>query len=500
MAGTYRAGEEKVRPGVYRRYTAQTTQGVAGAMTGVFAIPVHADFGPLRTVTTHTKFDTVKELYGEGGTVKGVQNLFKGGAVKVFVYRLGTEVSTETEKRGVCQTLELQDENRNENDKTIVILKTKYPTAISFTVDVKEKPANETKKQFCVYQGAVLKETLEYEVKEGADEAEILTELVNKQSAIFTAEKSVNEAVSLSNIAIVEVQSGSNPKVTVEDYDLAFAAFEAYKWNILVADTTSEAVQASLKAYMERIKENGAIGSCVVGGRIDTVKSTGTLEDADISDYKGMTFEERLNQAKSFNSEYFIYAGSGYVDEDGNRMDGYEAITMQAGIIGSTPSNQSVVHTVIPGAVDTMEVLRNEDYIKAIENGMLMLSPSEDGQVWFDSGVTTLTDLKENQDAGWKKIRRTMTRYEMFDRIDRTITPLIGKVNCDADGIANIVKVAKDVLNAMVREGKLKDGADFYEDSEYPMGEDNVHFIIAASDVDSLEKIYLNYQFSFTAE
>lgn len=497
MAGTYRAGEEKIRPGVYRRYTTQNRQGAAGAMTGVFAIPVHADFGPLRTVTTHTKFDTVKKLYGEGGTVKGVQNLFKGGAVKVFVYRLGTEVNTETETAGVCQTLEFQDESRNDDDKTIMILRTKYPTAISFTVDIKEKPVDKTKKQFIVYQGAVLKETLEYEALEGADEAEILTELINKESAIFTAEKSVNEAVSFSNISVVEIQTGSNPKVTIEDYNAAFTAFEAFKWNILVPDTTNADVQDILKIYMERIKENGAIGSCVVGGRIHDVENINGLEG---SDYKGMTFEERLKKAKAFNSEYFIYTGSGYADEDGNVMDDYEAVTMQAGIIGSTPCSQSIVHTVIPGAVDTLEALRNEDYIKAIENGMLMLSPSEDGQVWFDSGVTTLTDLKENQDAGWKKIRRTMTRYEMFDRIDRTITPLIGKVNCDADGIANIVKIAKDVLNAMVKEGKLKEGADFYEDAEYSRKDDNVHFIIAAYDVDSLEKIYLNYQFSFTAE
>lgn len=497
MAGTYRAGEEKIRPGVYRRYTTKNEQSVAGAMTGVFAIPVHADFGPLRTVTTHTKFDTVKELYGEGGTVKGVKNLFKGGAVKVFVYRLGTEVHTEDETAGVCQTLEFRDENRNGDDKTVMVLKTKYPTSISFTVDVKEKPADKTKKQFTVYQGAVLKETLEYEVLEGADEAEIFADLVNKESSFFKAEKSVNEAVVFSNISVVEIQTGSNPKVTIEDYNAAFTAFEAFKWNILVADTTDVDVQDTLKIYMERIKENGAIGSCVVGGRIKDVENTNGLES---SNYSGMTFEERLNKAKGFNSEYFIYIGSGYVDEDGNFIDDYESVTMQAGIIGSTPCSQSVVHTVIPGAVDTMEVLRNEDYIKAIENGMLMLSPSEDGQVWFDSGVNTLTSLKENQDSGWKKIRRTMTRYEMFDRIDRTITPLIGKVNCDADGIANIVKVAKDVLNEMVREGKLKDGANFYEDPEYPIGADNVHFIIAANDIDSLEKIYLNYQFSFNAE
>ena len=46
MGGTYQAGEEKVRPGVYRRYTTQDKKLVAGAMTGVFAIPVKADFGP----------------------------------------------------------------------------------------------------------------------------------------------------------------------------------------------------------------------------------------------------------------------------------------------------------------------------------------------------------------------------------------------------------------------------------------------------------------------
>lgn len=495
MAGTYRVGEEKVRPGVYRRYTTQNNQGVAGAMTGVFAIPVHADFGPLGTVTTHTKFDTVKELYGEGGTVKGVKNLFKGGAVKVFVYRLGTEVDTET--AGVCQTLGFQDENRTGDDKTVMILKTKYPTSLSFTVNVKEKPAEKTKKQFIVYQGAVLKETLEYEVLESVDEAQILSELINKESAFFTAEKAVNEAVVFSNISVAEIQSGSNPKVTIEDYNVAFTAFEAFKWNILVPDTTDTDVLDILKVYMERVKENGAIGSCVVGGRIKNVENAAGLEG---SNYSGMTFEERLKKAKGFNSEYFIYIGSGYVDEDGNSVDDYESVTMQAGIIGSTPCSQSIVHTVVPGAVDTMEVLRNEDYIKAIENGMLMLSPSEDGQVWFDSGVNTLTSLKENQDPGWKKIRRAMTRYEMFDRIDRTITPLIGKVNCDSDGIANIVKVAKDVLNEMVRERKLKDGADFYEDPEYPIGADCVHFIIAANDIDSLEKIYLNYQFNFTAE
>lgn len=469
MGGTYQAGEEKVRPGVYRRYTTQDKKLVAGAMTGVFAIPVKADFGPVGTVTIHTKQDSVKEMYGMGGTVKGALNLFEGGATKVHVYRLGTG--------GTTGKLEIMDAE----DAAAVTLETKYPSNIKFAVSLKQKLGSETKKELLVYQGAVLKEKFEYEVQAEGDEGQILTDIVNARSAVFHAVK-VAEGKKLAAVSQKEITPGTNPTVTNEDYSAALEAFEAYKWNILVTDTVDTAVHELLKAYMERLKNNGSIGSCVVG------------------EGSNVAFEDRIAHAKAFDSEYFIYTGSGYVDMEGNSVDGYEAVTMQAGIIGSTPSNRSVVHTVVPNAVDTLEVLKNEDYIQAIENGMLLLSPSEEGEVWFDSGVNTLTTLNENQDAGWKKIRRTMTRYEMFDRIDRTITPLVGRVNCDSDGISNVVKVAQDVLIAMVNEGKLMDGASFYEDPEQLHGPDNVHFIIEASDIDSLEKIYLNYQFSFSGE
>lgn len=469
MGGTYQAGEEKVRPGVYRRYSTEDKKLVAGAMTGVFAIPVKADFGPVGVVTIHTEQDTLKEMYGVGGTVKGATNLFEGGAAKVHVYRLGTG--------GTKGTLDLKDAE----DAAVVSLETKYPTDITFAVSLKQKLGSETKREFSVYQGAVLKEKFEYEVQADGDEGQILTEIINAKSAVFHAEKAAEDKKPVS-VVQQEITPGTNPTVTNAEYSAALEAFEAYKWNVLVTDTVDTAVHELLKAYMKRLKNNGSIGSCVVG------------EGSDVA------FEERMEHAKSFDSEYFIYAGSGYVDAEGNKVDGYEAVTIQAGIIGSTPSNKSVVHTVIPNAVDTLEVLKNEDYIHAIENGMLLLSPSEEGEVWFDSGVNTLTTLNENQDAGWKKIRRTMTRYEMFDRIDRTITPLVGKVNCDSDGISNVVKVAQDVLIAMVNEGKLMDGANFYEDPEQAHGPDNAHFIIEASDIDSLEKIYLNYKFSFSGE
>ena len=49
----------------------------------------------------------------------------------------------------------------------------------------------------------------------------------------------------------------------------------------------------------------------------------------------------------------------------------------------------------------------------------------------------------------------------------------------------------------MIQESKLSDG-DMYEDSENPRTNDSAYFIVRADDVDTLEKIYLAYQFRFT--
>lgn len=473
MSEIYQAGEAKKRPGVYGRYTTPTKKNIAEALTGVFAIPVKADFGPVGTVTVHTNKESVEELYGAGGTVKGAFHLFEGGASKVYLYRLGTD--------GTAGEVKLEDTEGKEQ----VHLTTKYVTNLQFNVTLSRKSSDSTKKEFAVYQETTLKEKLEFEAGENADEAANLIEAIQSNSSIFEAKRAEDQTAGICQLSDVnqkQITVGTNPNPEKEDYDKALEAFEPYKWNVLVLDITYKESRDFIKTAMDRMKEAGSIGICVVGDSADT------------------DFETRLEYAKELNSEYFVYTGSGYVDTEGNKIDGYEAVAMQAAVIGSTPSNQSVVHAVLPNAVDLVEVFKREDYIRAIDAGMVLLSSNEEGQVWFDSGVTTLTNLKENQDPGWKKIRRTMTRYEMWDRIDKAVAPLIGKVHCNSDGVANIIKVAKDVLDDMVKENKLKDGADFFEDVEHPLETDTAYFVIAASDVDSLEKIYLNYQFSFAAE
>jgi len=74
----------------------------------------------------------------------------------------------------------------------------------------------------------------------------------------------------------------------------------------------------------------------------------------------------------------------------------------------------------------------------------------------------------------------------------------IGKVNCDSDGIADVIQTGIRVLNDMAREKKIMQGGIFTLDTENPQTSDSAWFIVEVDDIDTLEKIYLHYRFSNT--
>lgn len=464
----YNVGEKKIRPAVYKRYENVGTSETPGAIYGVFAIPIHASNGPLATVTSFVRdaLDEFKAMYGTGGTTDAVNALFAGGATKVYVYRLGTG--------GAKASADLS----GSDDTALVTLTTKYETDMSFNVSVKDKLGTTSTRQLLVYDGTTLLESIDYTTDTADSEA--LVAAVNENSIYLAATKKADGKVA--DVANTELSGGSAPTVNTDSYSEALSAFESFKWNMLVLDTVDTDVHALIQAYIDRIFQEGALGVAALG------------------EPTTVDFDTRKSHAAAFNDEKIIFLGSGYADASGNKVDGYLSIATQAGIIGSLESNESATHTVIPNAVETLEDLKNSQYEEAIKSGMLLLSPNDEGQVWFDSGINTLVTLKDNQDEGWKKIRRTSTRFEMFDRIDRALAPLIGKVDCNDIGIGDCIIKGQTVLDAMIGEWKLQDGATFAEDETKSRGSDYAYFVIAADDLDSLEKIYLTYQFRFTAE
>lgn len=467
MGSLFNKGETKIRPGVYRRRTKTGDTTAAGAMDGVGAVAIQADWGPLGVVTTHETASALKSTYGESESVlKTACRLFDGGAKTVHAVRLGTG--------GKKATIPI----KSAETTALFTLTQKYEGTKVFSVTIREKLGDAATKEFIVYDKSKEVERITFAV--GAEEAKNLAAAINDSSKYFVA-GNVTGTGMIGDITNTPATGGENPTVTNNDYSTGFDLLEAFKFNTICVDTNAVAVHALLSAFIDRVYETGNLMIGVVG------------------EPTTVDFNDRCDHAAAFNDEKMAYVGGAYKDTNGNIVEGFEAAALIAGFVASTPSNQGIVHKIITGAVDTAEKLTNTQYINAIKSGMIVFSNSQDGQVWVDSGVNTLITLDEDMDEGWKKIKRTKVRFELMDRIDMSVARLIGKINGNADGVANVIKISQDVIDAMAAEEKILPGGTIYEDPEHPHKGDSAWFIIAVDDIDTLEKVYLTYQFRFSA-
>lgn len=464
MSILYNAGENKKRPGVYRRQSNIGTAPLVGGQDGICAIPIQATWGPLGQVVAHKSANSLTETYGIGTygatyTVPAAEAMFKGGASTVYTYRLGTGGKKAT------ATME-----------GVATFTAKYVGTYELSVSIKEKLGAEGVFELVVFAGKTQVEKYEFSAANFADD---IAKINSKSKYIEITAK--DDALSVGDYALT---GGENPTVANTGYSTAFAAFESYYYNTIALDKDDDAsmtLSLLLQSYLAGASKLGKLGMAVVGE-----KST-------------VDFDTRCAHAKAFNDEKAVYLGGGY-KTGAEDKDGVLAICYTAGVIASTPSNQGITHTIITEATEICESLTYAQYEQAIDSGMLMLSTSADGSVWFDTGINTLVKPDaETQDDGWKKIRRVKVRFEMIDRLDRVLAPKVGKVSADSDGIADIIQAGQRVLDAMANnEGKLHPGATFIEDPANPFNGDSGWFIVQADDIDSLEKIYLHYQFRYS--
>lgn len=474
MGAFYREGEVKTRPGVYKRYDKVGNNPVASAMDGMGAIVIQADWGPVGKVTEHNYADGeagVKNVYGTGGNVSTALQMLSGGLTKLYIVRVGGTGGAQgklTLKSGSTDAVEL---------------KLKYPGTRAFAASVQTSAADESVKELCMFEvvngSYIEKEVIKFEA--GENEVAAFVSAVTAQSSYVDAEVMGEASGALATVAQASFEGGENSTSTVDNYAEAFELLNAYPYQTICVDTTAANIQTTLKEHIASIKASGKIKLAVIGCEADT------------------PLADRISAAKACNSEQVVYFGGSYKDSNGKVVAGAPAIAKAAGIIASTPANRSIVHKVVNGAASATEVFSDAQYTEAIKNGLLLLSASADGTIWFDSGVNTLVSPSEDQDDGWKKIRRTKTRIELMDRLDRQLENLIGKVDCDEDGISNCIQQAQLVIDSMINEKKLISGK-FEVDPTLGYNADYANFVITVIDKDSLEKAYLHYQFQYNTQ
>lgn len=465
MAGTFILGETKVRPGSYFNIQKKGANQTSGIMNGVTIVIFKADFGPLNTAVELSAEDGYEPIFGNGLTTDAMKEAIAGGAKTIIACRVGNG--------GTQGTIKLKD-SAAEDALTVTA---KYPGAKDFTVTIREKLSDSALKECIFYAGTTEFEKVEFAAGDG--EAQALADVL-KSSKNFKAEVAEGKGTAiLANVSQSLFTKGTNPQVTNGDYSNAFAQVEPYEANTICLDTEDPAVHLLLQSFINRIFDAGSLMQAVVAEKHTVELAT------------------RQAHAAAFNDEKMNYILNPYVNEQGTEIDGYQTAARVAGMIGAVSSGSSLTHTVVSGFTEILERLTNTEIIAAEKKGCLVLSYNKAKQVWIDNAINTLITPADNQDDGWKKIRRVKTRFELIRRINNTTDDLVGKVDNDQNGRSTVISQMQDVGDSMKAEGKLV-ACNVTESSVYTADGDSAWFDIDVIDKDSMEHIYLTFKFQFS--
>lgn len=498
MVGTWRLGELKVRSGTYFRRTA-TGVTVEGATNGILACVFQSNFGALNRVVDLSPADlnNLEDIFGTGATF--LREGFLGGATTIRAVRVGSGGTASTiTLKGTGSLLYTIRENPTANlaiadvaigrdgngllgddsndtpaEINLVKLENKYAGSRAFSIMIRDNLATGGR-QLVVLDGTDIFTVVNF--AKGGDEAQALVDAL-ANNRYFTATKLASGT--LADVTQAKMTAGTDPAVTKASYAAATDLLERYRWNCIVADTDDAEVQSVLIDFVKLSYELGHLGFACIAGR------------------SSQSLDARLSFANAINDEKVVYVLNGWNDIYGTAYDGYLAAARIGGMIAAVETNNSLTHITISNALELIDNFTNGEIIEAEQKGCLVLSLNDNEQVQIDKAINTLVTVGNDMDAGWSKIRRVKTRFELMTRINQTCERLVGRLNNDSNGRSTIVAAMQGVIDEMVAEKKLFFGSNAKLDPDHKPEGDRAYFLIQVGDIDSLEQFYLTYQFSF---
>lgn len=466
---TFILGEQKVRPDVYVRWHNAGGARVVTGTVGVAAAAIKANWGPLGEVIA---VETPGDLSGKLGSGDGpdcIQEIFSGGASTVLTVRVGTG--------GSPAQLELEDTATT--PVKVVRLLTKYPTTRAITVTIRDS-LEDGLRELLLHENTRQLERLTF--AKSSEEPNHLVATINANSQYLKAAKLADGNGEIDTLLDEAMTGGAAPIVTGQDYADAFELLERKFFDTVAVDSEDVSVHASLQSFVKRMLSEG-------GGRIIGV----------VGEPTSVPFVTRKTNARSFNDFAIVYVGNGFETATGP-LEGAKAAARVAGVIASSAYNASLTHVPITGSIGVVGELTNTQYKEAIQSGMLTFSLNPDGLAQIDYGINTKVTLLADEDEGWKKIRRTRTRFELIDRVVLTLHPYLGKWNNNEDGRAFVVTIANGIIQTMIREGGLESGQLIVDPDNPPQGDSAWFRFTDLVDLDSIEKIYLDFGFQFSPQ
>lgn len=475
--GTWTVNEPKIRPGFYINFQAAAAAQVSAGPRGIVAIPVKANWGPIHQFTEITNEKELIETYGtdtENGATAytAIKFALMGGARKVLAYRLADSSAAKA-------SITLKDTESND----VLTLTTKYETARPFKVTVRDNIIDDNRHDIVLYEDTTLLYVFTFD--KGASVVDNAVAAINNDPSNkwITATKVGDGSGSLALVSSQPFTGGNAgiSGITVNDYLDVLDAFEGIVFSVLTLDGISdEALQASVKAWVERVREEGKKVLAVMGGSAndDKIPAVGNA------------------RSKGFNHEAVINVIVGGVF-NGVSYSSAEIAPYVAGLIAGQRLNESITYHATPFE-DVTRRLTNSEVIAALQAGSLVLI--NDGEkVIIEQGINTLSTLREGQNNQWKKIRAIRVMDAINEDLRRAARDgYIGKVTNNDDGKAALISACKQYMETLAADGVIMPDFIIKLDPQYhgnpPIAApDEVYLYWEASITDSMEKIYSTF-------
>lgn len=442
MAGGTWTTQNKVRPGVYIRFTSSEGLNLTVGDRGTVAICEPMSWGPVAQVMTVEAGVDTTPFCGYDITQPQAQflnEIFKGSnrtpaPQKVLLYRPTADSSVQaTVTTGNLTATALYPGARG-NDISIVITE---------SVDTPDTFAVTT-----VVDGTI----------------------VDSQNGATVSDLTANDWVTFSGTGVLAATTGApltggaNGTVQTAAYTTFLTAIEPYQFDIIIYDGTDATTQGAFAAFVKRLSDdNGQYCQAVLAG------------------------------ATNPDTRYVINVLNGATLDNGTVLTPQQATWWVGGASAGAAYNQSLTYSTYPGAVATTP-LSNSQIIAALEAGQFLFT-AENGAVRVEQDINSLvtytTDITEVYHKN-RVIRLCNTiANDIFEQFSNTF---LGSVNNNELGRSQFkAAIVGYLVQIEANQGIQNFSAD---DVEVLPGQaiDAVIVNLAIQPVDAVEKLYITLQ------
>lgn len=445
MAGGTWTAQNKVRPGVYIRFTTNRALGLTVGERGVVTICEPMSWGPVGEVMTVANGDDMTPYTGYDITNEKnrfLREIFRGTnrtspPTTLYLYRPAATSSAKATVTTGTLTATAKYPGVRGNDITIVV-----------TEDVDN-------------EGSFFVST----VVDG--------EIQDQQSAETVADLVPNDWVDWSGTGALTatvgapLTSGADGTVAASAYSDYLEAIEPYKFDVIIYDGSDSTVQDSMVGFVNRLADENGQYTQLVAANL-------TAPD----------------------SRFVINVMSGVTLADGTELTPQQVTWWAGGATAGAQFNESLTYATYPTAVAVSPLLTNNQIISALQSGQFILVADFD-EVHVEQDIDSLTTYTTDIGVVYKKNRIIRLCNTIANDIYQQFSQnYIGVVNNNDAGRARFkaaivgylyqIQDAEGIQNFDPEDVEVLPGIDI----------DAIVVNVAFYAVDAVEKVYMTIEVS----